>query len=132
MCDSETLFVLQCLLIQMQWVSVSDGGRSVSLNSRLTEHRHVMWTWTFGYSETRIAIINREDGIVSTLMVLMGDSETDWSWHQTGSLTITNTRTTDSGLYSKHHRERTAQIQIQCHCLWWVRITCLFPLSAMY
>ncbi len=48
-------------------VSVTEG-ESVSLNSGLTEiqTRDVI-TWTFGYSETRIATINREDGIVSTI-----------------------------------------------------------------
>ncbi len=82
-------------------VSVTEG-ESVSLNSRLTEiQKRDVITWTFGYSETKIAVINREDGIVST-------SEGDAAGfrdrlkldHQTGSLTITNTRTTDSGLYT--------------------------------
>ncbi len=82
-------------------VSVTEGD-SVSLNSRLTgiQTRDII-TWTFGYPETRIAVINREDGIVST-------SEGDAAGfrdrlklnNQTGSLTITNTRTTDSGNYT--------------------------------
>ncbi len=84
-------------------VSVTEGD-SVSLNSRLTgiQTRDVI-TWTFGYSETKIAEIDRENGIVST-------SEGDAAGfrdrlkldHQTGSLTITDTRTTDSGDYTVH------------------------------
>ncbi len=84
-------------------VSVTEGD-SVSLNSGLTgiQTRDVI-QWTFGYPETRIAIINREEGIVSTY-----DGPDDRFRdrlkldHQTGSLTITNTRTTDSGLYTVH------------------------------
>ncbi len=82
-------------------VSVTEGD-SVSLNSGLTgtQTRDII-TWTFGYPVTQIAVINREDGIVST-------SEGDAAGfrdrlkldHQTGSLTITNTRTTDSGNYT--------------------------------
>ncbi len=82
-------------------VSVTEGD-SVSLNSRLTEiQKRDLITWAFGYLETRIAIINREEGIVST-------SDGDAAGfrdrlklnNQTGSLIITNTRTTDSGLYT--------------------------------
>ncbi len=82
-------------------VSVTEG-ESVSLNSGLTEiqTRDVI-TWTFGYSETRIATINREDGIVSTSDGPDGRFRDRLKLdHQTGSLTITNTRTTDSGLYT--------------------------------
>ncbi len=84
-------------------VSVTEG-ESVSLNSGLTEiQKRDVITWTFGYPVTKIAIINREEGIVST-------SEGDAAGfrdrlkldHQTGSLTITNTRTTDSGNYTVH------------------------------
>ncbi len=82
-------------------VSVTEGD-SVSLISGLTVIQTLdIITWSFGYPETRIAIINREEGIVST-------SDGDAAGfrdrlkldNQTGSLTITNTRTTDSGLYT--------------------------------
>ncbi len=82
-------------------VSVTEG-ESVSLNTRLTgiQTRDII-QWTFGYPVTKIAEINREGGIVSTFD---GDAagfrdrlKLD---NQTGSLTITNTRTTDSGHYT--------------------------------
>ncbi len=82
-------------------VSVTEGD-SVSLNSRLTEiQTRDLIAWTFGYPETRIAIINREDGIVSTFDGPDGRFRDRLKLdHQTGSLTITNIRTTDSGLYT--------------------------------
>ncbi len=82
-------------------VSVTEG-ESVSLNSRLTEiQTRDIITWTFGYPETRIAIISREDGIVSTFDGPDGRFRDRLKLdHQTGSLTITDTRTTDSGLYT--------------------------------
>ncbi len=82
-------------------VSVTEG-ESVSLNSRLTgtQKRDVI-TWTFGYPDTPIAVINREDAIVSTFD---GPDERFRDRlkldNQTGSLTITDTRTTDSGNYT--------------------------------
>ncbi len=82
-------------------VSVTEG-ESVSLNSGLTgiQTRDVI-QWTFGYPVTRIAIISREDGIVSTSDGPDGRFRDRLKLdHQTGSLTITNTRTTDSGLYT--------------------------------
>ncbi len=82
-------------------LSVTEGD-SVSLNSRLigTQTRDVI-IWTFGYPETRIAIINREDGIVSTSDGPDGRFRDRLKLdHQTGSLTITDTRTTDSGNYT--------------------------------
>ncbi len=82
-------------------VSVMEGD-SVSLNSRLTgTQKHDLITWKFGYPETRIAIINREEGIVSTSEGdAVGFRDRLKLDHQTGSLTITDTRTTDSGLYT--------------------------------
>ncbi len=82
-------------------VSVTEG-ESVSLNSRLTgiQTRDII-TWTFGYSVTKIAEINREDGIVSTFDGPDGRFRDRLKLNdQTGSLTITNTRTTDSGNYT--------------------------------
>ncbi|KAL0161527.1 hypothetical protein M9458_045252, partial [Cirrhinus mrigala] len=76
-------------------------GDSVTLESGLTElqtKNGIMWT--FGLSETRIAQIYTEAGIFSTFDVLDGKFRDRLKLdHQTGSLTITNTRITHSGLY---------------------------------
>ncbi|XP_052446096.1 uncharacterized protein LOC127987739 [Carassius gibelio] len=84
---------------EVKSVSVMEGD-SVSLqtNTELKTNDEIMWT--FGLSETRIAEIIKSFERFSTYDVL------DWKFrdrlkldHQTGSLTITNTRNTDSGLY---------------------------------
>ncbi|KAL1251985.1 hypothetical protein QQF64_019781, partial [Cirrhinus molitorella] len=81
-------------------VSVMEGD-SVTLESGFTELQMkdgIMWT--FGRPETRIAQIYKGAGIFSTFDVLDGKFRDRLKVdHQTGSLTITNTRTTDSGLY---------------------------------
>ncbi|XP_050959680.1 uncharacterized protein LOC127161082 [Labeo rohita] len=81
-------------------VSVMEGD-SVTLESGVTEiqTRDVI-TWTFGHPETLIAQIIKEDGIFSTYDGPDGRFRDRLKLdHQTGSLTITNTRTTHSGLY---------------------------------
>ncbi len=91
-------------------VSVTEG-ESVSLNTGLTgiQTRDII-TWTFEYPDTRIAVINREDGIVSTSDGPDGRFRDRLKLdHQTGSLTITNTRTTDSGNYTVHIKTDTEQ-----------------------
>uniref|UniRef100_A0A8C1V6L3 Ig-like domain-containing protein n=1 Tax=Cyprinus carpio TaxID=7962 RepID=A0A8C1V6L3_CYPCA len=79
-------------------VSVKEGD-SVTLNSSLTEiQTDDKIAWTFGPNMSLIAKISREtqnihdgpDGRFKDRLKLD---------HQTGSLTIRNTRTTDSGLY---------------------------------
>uniref|UniRef100_A0A8C1TGF1 Immunoglobulin domain-containing protein n=1 Tax=Cyprinus carpio TaxID=7962 RepID=A0A8C1TGF1_CYPCA len=80
-------------------VSVMEGD-SVSLQTNTELQKENLITWTFGLSETRIAEINKETGRFSTYDVLDGRFRDRLKVdHQTGSLTITNTRTTHSGLY---------------------------------
>uniref|UniRef100_A0A671NA02 Immunoglobulin domain-containing protein n=1 Tax=Sinocyclocheilus anshuiensis TaxID=1608454 RepID=A0A671NA02_9TELE len=76
-------------------------GDSVSLESGLTEiQTRDLITWTFGLSETLIAQIYKEAGRFSTIDGTDGRFRDRVKLdHQTGSLTITNTRNTDSGLY---------------------------------
>ncbi|XP_059399339.1 natural killer cell receptor 2B4-like [Carassius carassius] len=76
-------------------------GDSVSLESGVTEiQTYDLITWTFGHPETRIAQINKEAGIFSTYDGPNGRFRDRLKVNnQTGSLTITNTTTTDSGLY---------------------------------
>ncbi|XP_073699546.1 uncharacterized protein [Garra rufa] len=76
-------------------------GDSVTLESGFTELlEDYLLIWTFGRPETRIAQSNKPTGIFSTYdgpdKRFRDRLKLD---HQTGSLTITNTRTTDSGLY---------------------------------
>ncbi|XP_059426014.1 uncharacterized protein LOC132160283 isoform X2 [Carassius carassius] len=78
-------------------------GESVDLQTHVTElQTRDLITWTFGHSTTCIALINKEEGTVSTYDdVLDGKFRNRLKLdHQTGSLTITNTRNTDSGLYT--------------------------------
>uniref|UniRef100_A0A8C1HQ86 Ig-like domain-containing protein n=1 Tax=Cyprinus carpio carpio TaxID=630221 RepID=A0A8C1HQ86_CYPCA len=80
-------------------VSVLEGD-SISLQTNTELQTENLITWTFGPSETRIAEINKETGRFSTYDVLDGRFRDRLKVdHQTGSLTITNTRTTHSGLY---------------------------------
>uniref|UniRef100_A0A9J8CBE3 Ig-like domain-containing protein n=1 Tax=Cyprinus carpio carpio TaxID=630221 RepID=A0A9J8CBE3_CYPCA len=84
-------------------------GNSVTLESGLTEIKtnHVI-TWKFGQTETPIAQINKAAEKFDTYdgpdERFKGRLQLD---HQTGSLTITDTRTTDSGLYQVIINERT-------------------------
>uniref|UniRef100_A0A8C1MKJ4 Immunoglobulin domain-containing protein n=1 Tax=Cyprinus carpio TaxID=7962 RepID=A0A8C1MKJ4_CYPCA len=84
-------------------------GDSVSLQTNTELQIDDVIMWTFGLSETRIAEINKEYRIFSTYDVLDGRFRDRLKLdHQTGSLIITNTRTTDSGLYGvKIIRNRT-------------------------
>ncbi|XP_016146090.1 SLAM family member 5-like, partial [Sinocyclocheilus grahami] len=81
-------------------VSVMEGG-SVTLESGVTEiQTHDVIMWTFGRPEARIAQINKQAGIFSTYDGPDGRFRDRLKLdHQTGSLTITNTRNTHSGLY---------------------------------
>ncbi|XP_067271629.1 uncharacterized protein [Pseudorasbora parva] len=78
-------------------VSVMEGD-SVTLNTDVTElQQYLLMQWTFG--GTRIAEVSR---LTDTNSTYDGPDERfrdRLKLDQTGSLTITNTRTTDSGLY---------------------------------
>ncbi len=80
-------------------VSVMEGD-SVSLQTNTELQTHDEIIWTFGLLGTRIADIDTRHIIFSTFDVFDGRFRDRLKLdHQTGSLTITNTRTTDSGLY---------------------------------
>ncbi|CAM4661366.1 unnamed protein product [Leuciscus chuanchicus] len=82
--------------VEVKSVSVTEGD-SVTLNSETELQTHDLIMWTFGRPETLIAVIDKEAGIFSISDRRFRDRlKLD---HQTGSLTITNTRTTDSGEY---------------------------------
>uniref|UniRef100_A0A671N8B5 Ig-like domain-containing protein n=1 Tax=Sinocyclocheilus anshuiensis TaxID=1608454 RepID=A0A671N8B5_9TELE len=75
-------------------------GDSVSLQTNTKLQTENLITWTFGLSETRIAEINKKAGIFDTFDGPDGRFRDRLKLdHQTGSLTITNTRNTHSGLY---------------------------------
>ncbi len=80
-------------------VSVMEGD-SVSLQTHTELQTHDQIAWIFGLLGTRIAEIIKDTGRVSTYEGPDGRFRDRLKLdHQTGSLTITNTRTTDSGLY---------------------------------
>ncbi|XP_065099435.1 uncharacterized protein [Paramisgurnus dabryanus] len=85
---------------EVKSVSVMEGD-SVTLYSNVTEIQKIqLILWKFGPQETRIVQINGEAKISIYADVLDGKFRDRLQVNnQTGDLTITNTRTTDSGLY---------------------------------
>ncbi|KAL0153091.1 hypothetical protein M9458_051585, partial [Cirrhinus mrigala] len=77
-------------------------GDSVTLESGVTElQTDYVMTWTFERPDIHIAKINKEAETFNIYNDVLDGRFRDRLKldHQTGSLTITNTRTTDSGLY---------------------------------
>uniref|UniRef100_A0A9J8CN34 Immunoglobulin domain-containing protein n=1 Tax=Cyprinus carpio carpio TaxID=630221 RepID=A0A9J8CN34_CYPCA len=81
-------------------VSVTEGD-SVTLNTVFTEIQKAdEMLWKFRTNRTLIAKINHDTGVLSTYDGPDGRFRDRLKLDiQTGSLTITNTRTTDSGVY---------------------------------
>ncbi|KAI2650703.1 Natural killer cell receptor 2B4 [Labeo rohita] len=83
-------------------------GDPVTLESGITEiQTDDLITWKFGHSETLIATINKIPGSFSTSPGdAVGFRDRLKLDHQTGSLTITNTTSPDSGLYQLSIRSK--------------------------
>ncbi len=78
-------------------VSVTEG-ESVTLEIDVNTDNEIQWI--FGHSKILIAQINRQSGKIKVFdNVLEGRFRDRLELDKTGSLTITDTRTTDSGLY---------------------------------
>uniref|UniRef100_A0A8C2K8R9 Immunoglobulin V-set domain-containing protein n=1 Tax=Cyprinus carpio TaxID=7962 RepID=A0A8C2K8R9_CYPCA len=99
-------------------VSIMEGD-SVSLQTNTKLLAEDLITWTFGLSEIHIAQIIKEAGIFSTYDGPDGRFRDRLKLkvnNQTGSLTITNTRTTHSGLYqiitSRRSRNTTYKFNV--------------------
>ncbi len=87
--------------VTVESVSVLEGD-SVSLNSGLTEMMDDdLILWSFGSENTLIAQINVMVGRITVYDDVLDERFRDRLMldHQTGSLTITNTRTEHTGLY---------------------------------
>ncbi|KAL0161446.1 hypothetical protein M9458_045171, partial [Cirrhinus mrigala] len=82
-------------------VSVNEG-ESVTLVTGLTEiQANDVLEWRFGAGNDRIAIINKPAGVTKTYDEVLGGNFKDRLKldDKTGSLTIMNVRTTDSGYF---------------------------------
>ncbi|XP_077081378.1 cell adhesion molecule CEACAM3-like [Siphateles boraxobius] len=85
---------------EMKRKSVKEG-ESVILDPGVTKNPNDLMTWHF--NDTFIAEINRDQSKICTDVQCKERFRDRLKLdHQTGSLTITNTRTTDSGVYTLH------------------------------
>uniref|UniRef100_A0A8C1XKR8 Immunoglobulin domain-containing protein n=1 Tax=Cyprinus carpio TaxID=7962 RepID=A0A8C1XKR8_CYPCA len=92
-------------------VSVMEGDY-VTLESGVSEiQTYDLITWTFGNSQTLIARINKEDRNFNTYYYGADERFRDRlrKGYQTGSLIITDIKTTDSGLYEVTIRNRSSE-----------------------
>ncbi|XP_073700592.1 natural killer cell receptor 2B4-like [Garra rufa] len=116
------VFIANCVFGDadiMKSVSVTEGD-SVSLNTGVTEvGRDDQILWMFGPKETRIAELYKHSIDMFSSNEIFGDRLTMDSF--TGSLTIRNIRTTDSGLYKRQIRsnrgnsDKTLSVIVYAH-----------------
>ncbi|XP_050950445.1 uncharacterized protein LOC127153433 [Labeo rohita] len=103
---------LSCLIVFADTDAVMSvpamKGDPVTLESGITEiQTDDLITWKFGHSETLIATINKISGSFSTSPGdAVGFRDRLKLDHKTGSLTITNTTSSDSGLYQLSIRSK--------------------------
>ncbi|XP_073700475.1 natural killer cell receptor 2B4-like [Garra rufa] len=125
---SKTTFLCLFLLVMegvfgdadiMKSVSVTEGD-SVTLNTGVTEvQRDDQILWMFGPKETRIAELYKQSIDMFSSNETFGDRLQLDSF--TGSLTIRNIRTTDSGLYKRQIRsnrgnsDKTFNVTVYAH-----------------
>ncbi|KAK9967291.1 hypothetical protein ABG768_001698 [Culter alburnus] len=101
-------------------VSVTEGD-SVTLNTDVTEVQRddlIVWVYRLNSSDIRIAEINRQSIYMHDSDVMFGDRLR--MNRQSGSLTIRNIRTTDSGLYklsifSRSSSYRSFSVNVYAH-----------------
>ncbi|XP_026100772.1 hepatocyte cell adhesion molecule-like isoform X1 [Carassius auratus] len=98
---------------EVKSVSVTEGD-SVSLHTDYTDTlRKGSIEWKFGPKDILIAQINRKDNVSTIFNDSAGGRFRDrLKLDQTGSLIITNTRTTDSGLYKVFSSRRETPLDI--------------------
>ncbi|XP_051763384.1 natural killer cell receptor 2B4-like isoform X3 [Ctenopharyngodon idella] len=104
---------------EVKSVSVMEGD-SVTLNTdvKVQKDDQILWVYRLGSSETRIAEIHRQSVYMHNSNVTFGGRLRMDS--QSGSLTIRNIRTTDSGLYklsifSRNISYRSFSVNVYAH-----------------
>ncbi|XP_067252590.1 CD48 antigen-like isoform X2 [Chanodichthys erythropterus] len=105
---------------EVKSVSVTEGD-SVTLNTDVTEIQskdHILWVYRLNSSDIRIAEIHKQSIDMYDSSVMFGDRLRMDT--QSGSLTIRNIRTTDSGLYklsifSRSSSYRSFSVNVYAH-----------------